>query len=206
MYLPELTRRASQRDSALNELRVAFFFERNHFPVTAWRPIGEPPKEGEFTIAFPTGESIFVEVKSPGWEMELSQAQRLAGRTKEPKYQNGEGHMIANEEAIVFAIDKAYPKYSASQRNLLVVADDLFVSLEHGTEIWADAALYDPRREGKFANAACSRLGGVGLFWWSSQRDQMHYEMPLYINAHTEQSCALPAVFVQAFHGKTLDG
>jgi hypothetical protein len=203
MYLPELTRRASQRDSALNELRAAFFFDKNGFPVTEWRPVGEPPKEGEFAIRCPSGESIFVEVKSPGWEMELSQAERLAGRTKEPKYQNGEGLMIANEDAITFAVEKAYPKFSATTSNLLVVADDLFVSLEHGTEIWADAALYDPRRGGKFTSSSYERLGGVGCFWWSSKSDQMQYEMPLLVNPLVLPSCALPSVFVQEFRGRT---
>jgi len=202
MYCPELTRRASQRDSALSELRVAFFFDRSGFPVSEWRPLAEPPKEVEFAIGCASGDTIFIEVKSPGWEMELSQAERLAGRTKEPKYQNGEGRMFANNEAITFAVDKAYPKFSATHSNLLVVADDLFVSMEHGTEWWADAALYDPGRGGKFTSTTYERLGGVGCFWWSRKAGQMQYEMPLFVNPLVLSSCALPSVFVQAFHGR----
>lgn len=204
MYLPELTRTANQRDSAVSELRVAFYFDRNSFRVSEWRPVGEPPKEGEFAITGPNAESIFVEVKSPGWEFELDQSERLAGRTKQPKYINGEGRSIANDEAIVFAVNKAYAKFAANRPNLLVIVDDLFVSLEHGTDIWARAALYS-QPEGKFASAEHARLGGVGCFWFRTDHQTVWYEMRLFVNAHATPECRLPESFVSAFKGVVLD-
>ena len=203
MYLSELTGPSNQRDSALSELRVAFYFDRNGFRVTEWRPVGEARKEGEFAIACPSGESVFVEVKSPGWEFELGQAERLAGRTKHPKYIDGEGRSLANDEAIVFAVEKAYPKFAATRHNLLVVVDDLFVSLEHGTDMWARGALYN-QPEGKFTSSACERLGGVGCFWWATDYKNVWYEMPLFLNHHAAAECKLPGEFVKAFHGVIL--
>jgi hypothetical protein len=205
VYLPELTGRStSQRDSALSELRVAFYFDRNGFRVSDWRPVGNPPKEGEFTIVGPDGESIFVEVKSPGWESELSQAERISGRTKQEKYLNGEGRTAANDEAITFAVDKAYGKFSDRLRNLLVVVDDLFISLRHGTDSWARAALYNPHRKGRFTSPSNDRLGGVSCFWWETNDRDVRYEMPLFVNPYALAPCSLPSVFVEAFHGRSL--
>lgn len=44
-YLPELHGGHSQRDSALMELRVAFYFHRNDFPIKEWRPVGNSGRE-----------------------------------------------------------------------------------------------------------------------------------------------------------------
>jgi hypothetical protein len=46
---------------------------------------------GEYLIDTPEGQHVFVEVKSPGWEGELSDEERTAGRAKQPKYQQEEG-------------------------------------------------------------------------------------------------------------------
>ena len=89
--LGELRGTTSQRDSALAELRVAFFMDRNGFRLSAWKPRGAGLRQGEFCIKCPPDDELFVEVKSPGWESELSQTERLAGRTALPKYQHGEG-------------------------------------------------------------------------------------------------------------------
>jgi hypothetical protein len=92
-----------------------------------------------------------------------------------------------------------------------VVVDDLFVSLEHGTNIWAAAALYNRRclREGnlppgKFATPAYSRLGGVALFWVVTKRETVSYEMKLFTNPFALQSCSLPPAFTWAYHGTAL--
>lgn len=108
---------------------MAFYFHRNRFPINCWKPTGRPPKEGEFCIACAcaSGREIFVEVKGPGWESELSSEERLAGRTEKPKYIDGEVHFVSSFEPIVMAVDKAYPKFPDATANLLVIADDLFV-------------------------------------------------------------------------------
>lgn len=201
MYLPELTGRTpSQRDSALAELRVAYFLERNGFTVSEWRPVGLPPKKGEFVVRCPSGAEVFVEVKSPGWEGELTQEQRLSGRLSEPKYINGEVRYADNSQAIGFAVDKAYPKFPPSRHNLLVVADDLFLSMEYYPSMWARRGLYDSP-DGKFATSAFERLGGVGLFWVKQDRQTIWYEMPLFLNPFATDAARLPLDFAQAFRG-----
>lgn len=56
-----------------------------------WEPLGNDGARGEYSVAHEGEDSIFVEVKSPGWEGELGLEERLAGRTKKPKYIVGEG-------------------------------------------------------------------------------------------------------------------
>ena len=196
---------ASQRDSALAELRVAFFLDRNGFRLTEWKPRGADQKEGEYCIGCPSGQDMFVEVKSPGWESELSQAERLAGRTKSPKYINAEARFFDSAKPIRFAVTKAYLKFAADRKNLLVVADDLFMGLDHRPDFSAQRALYasnaDPDQTGCFTNSSYERLGGVGIFWARKFENQpIEYGMRLFINPYAV-SCALPSDFVHAFRG-----
>jgi hypothetical protein len=48
---PQLNGRAMTRNSALAELRVAYYFDRNQFHVAEWEPFGDGLKRGEFSIA-----------------------------------------------------------------------------------------------------------------------------------------------------------
>ena len=204
MYLPKLiTGQSRQRDAALGELRVAFYFHRNDFRIAEWCPSGEGSTKGEFTLECPTGEAIFVEVKTLGWESEVSQEARVAGRTTQPKYVSGEGLVIANDQALKSAVERAYPKFSSSRRNLLVVLDDLFLPMRYLTDTWARAALYRPS-QGKFTTTSHQRLGGVGCFWRNEFRGEVWYDMPLFVNPNALPSCALPDVFALAFHGRVL--
>jgi hypothetical protein len=203
--LGDLRGSASQRDSALAELRVAFFLDRNGFRLVDWKPRGAGVKEGECSVACPSGHDIFVEVKSPGWESELQQAERLSGRTRLPKYINAEARFIDSAAAIRFAVTKAYPKFAANRKNLLVIADDLFVGFEHRPDFAADRALYarhvEPEKKGYFTDSTYERLGGVGIFWvCKTEGGPVGYDMRLFINSHAASS-ALPSDFVQAFHG-----
>src|SRR2546426_4035945 len=43
-YSGDLTASRNQRDSALAELRVAFYLDRNQFRIVEWKPVGLPPK------------------------------------------------------------------------------------------------------------------------------------------------------------------
>ncbi len=168
-FLPRLkTNRKNQRDEALNELRVGSFLHRNGFPIVAWEPAGLRGKVGEYSVGAAEGSTIFTEVKSPGWESELGQAERLAGRMKLPKHINGECRPFANWEGIRKCVAKAYPKFSPTQPNLLVIADDLFVSL-HRSQWQTEVALYFNgnsygNETGHFSSRAYANLGGLGVF------------------------------------------
>ena len=199
-YLGALTASSSQRDSALAELRVAFYFRRNSFRIAQWRPVGLPPKEGEFMVQGPSGLQTFVEVKSPGWEGELSDTERKTGRTQQPKYINAEARIIAPWERIQFAVDKAYEKLLPTQPNLLVIADDLFVSLQHRIDFNANLALYALHNHGRFTTQSFEKLGGVGIFWVETARE-VSYDMKLYLNPHLLNATALPEDLQLAFHG-----
>jgi hypothetical protein len=125
-FLPRL--RARERDGALAEARAGFFFHRNGFRIIRWEPEEVHNHPGDLDIQWRTSEPIFIEVKGPGWEGELSEVERQAGRLNHPKYINAEGRAIAPAEHLLFAVSKALPKLSESRINLIVVVDDLFVS------------------------------------------------------------------------------
>jgi hypothetical protein len=191
-YLNKLRGNARQRNSALDELRAAFFVSSKGFPVVEWEPIGADNKEGEYTIRTPSGIDVFTEVKSPSWEGELSDEERASGRKQQPKYMHSEVRAIGPWKSIRFAVDKAYGKYLDTTPNLLVIADDLFVSLRHGTELHVGTALYDPRDGGYFTNASRENLGGVGVFWVTHDGSEILYTMKLFLNPHALPAVAIP--------------
>src|SRR6266851_3236712 len=81
-FVPRLESKDPQRDEALNELRIAHFFHHGGFSILQWDPPGLNGKVGEYLIDTPEREAVFIEVKSPGWEGELSVAERQAGRAR----------------------------------------------------------------------------------------------------------------------------
>lgn len=199
-YLGRLRGNARQRISALAELRVAFFFSRNGFRVVEWEPIGANNREGEFTIRTPAGTDVFVEVKGPSWEAELSHEERACGRKQMPKYLHGEVRSVGSWIDIRSAVDKAYGKFRSDTPNLLIIADDLFVGLEHGTGLNVGLALYEPRHGGHFTNTSRENLGGVGIFYIKHNDVEVWYEMKLFLNPHALPAVAIPEQFALAFN------
>jgi hypothetical protein len=192
------TERHTQRDAALNELRVALFFDRSGFPILKWDPPGLAGRVGEFSIVAREGCAVFSEVKSRGWESELSEAERLAGRTKLPKYLDGEGGAFANWEKMreCIASPKTYPKFASTQPNLLVIADNLFVGLLDA-ESQIEIALYDKRGKyggeiGYFASPIYSNLGGVAAFAAESRANGVEYHIKVYGNPYALSETNLP--------------
>lgn len=200
MYRKELRGRPSQRDSALEELRVANLLNQKGFMIVQWRPVGLTPKEGEFLIRGPDAAEILVEVKSPGWESEISEEERRAGRLKQPKYLGTDAFYANSGAGVRFAIEKAYPKFDPTRRNLLVVADDLLFPLGHESSFWARDALYWD--DGKFTSNAYENLGGVGFLAKQQRNERAWAEMRLFLNPYALMP--LPATFVQTFEGCVL--
>src|SRR5438034_6559839 len=95
-FLPRLT--AIEWQGALEEARTAFFFFRNGFRITAWEPRAVPTRPGDLEIQWQDTESIFVEVKGPGWEGELTPEQIRAGRARKPKYIQAEARAVGPVE------------------------------------------------------------------------------------------------------------
>jgi hypothetical protein len=148
-FLPRLCARESERDGAMAEARAGYFFTRNGFRILVWEPEEVANHPGDLEIQWRASEPIFVEVKGPGWEGELSQEALDSGRQRLPKYIQGETRSVDPTERVAFAIGKAVPKLAANRVNLIVVADDLFISpTEIPTSLLnsrVQRALEDPR-------------------------------------------------------------
>src|SRR5947209_5244263 len=181
-YFCDLTASKRQRNAALAELRVAHHLDQSGFEIVEWKPIGLVPKEGEFLIRSASGVETFVEVKGPSWQSELSDDEIKAGRTEQDKVLYLEARSVAPWGAIQFAVKKAYEKFAPGIPNLLVIADDLFVSLQHGTEIMASMALYEKHYQGRFTTPDYEKLGGAGIFWMEPSGGRVRYTMRLFLN------------------------
>ena len=200
-FIPRLESKNTQRDEALDELRVAYLLHHSHFPVVQWEPPGLNGKVGEYLIGTPEGQHVFVEVKSPGWEGELSDEERNAGRAKQPKHQQGEGGAFGNWQPLkrCIASSRTYPKFSPTQPNLLIVADDLKMPLQESLD-HVEIALYaDHDRYGEmgyFTSARFENLGGVGVFRALSLAfsavHSVEYEFKLFDNPFALPSVKLP--------------
>ena len=127
-FLPRLQAREREMQAALAEARAGFFFCRNGFRILGWAPEEVSGRPGDLEIQWLDTEPIFVEVKAPGWESELTQRERLGSRKDLPKNINLEPRAIAPHERVVYAVLKALPKFAENRANLVVVHDDLFVS------------------------------------------------------------------------------
>lgn len=199
-YLGLLAGTASQRDAALAELRVAFFFRRNGFRISGWRPVGANNRDGEYLLRGPAGVDVFTEVKGPGWESELSKEEINRGRQRQKKHLYCEPRATQPYRAIRLSVDKAYGKFPPDTPNLLVIVDDLFISLAEGTNEFANAALYDVGGGGYFTTADYQNIGGVGVFWVAFNDDEIWYELRLFLNPQAT-ACALPEDIAKGFHG-----
>lgn len=127
-FLPRLRAREREMTSALAEARAGFFFHRNGFRILRWEPEEVCGHPGDLDIQWGETDPIFVEVKGPGWEGELTEAERKARRKELPKYIDAESRLIAPLNPVFYAVNKALPKLAERRSNLVVLVDDLFVS------------------------------------------------------------------------------
>jgi hypothetical protein len=199
-FVPNLEARNKQRDKALNELRLAYLLDSLDFPVLQWDPLGLNGKVGEFLLDSPEKTPIFTEIKSPGWESELSPAEIKAGRALQPKYTGLGGGAVGNWKAVhrCIASPKTYPKFTSSQSNLLIVSDDLKVPLQN-TLFQVEAALYGEKRfygeDGYFTTSRFENIGGLGIFSAFSGVPSrgLEYEYIVFENPHALPTTKLPA-------------
>ena len=119
---------AREREGTFAEARTAYFFSRNGFQVLRLEPEEVKGRPGDLEIQWLNTEPIFVEIKGPGWEAELSTDQLKAGRQHQPKHIHLEARAVDPVGPTLWAIDKALPKLSPTRCNLVVLMDDLFIS------------------------------------------------------------------------------
>jgi hypothetical protein len=89
---------------------------------------------------------------------------------------------------------------------LLVLADDLFVSLAHLPEVFVARPLYS--RDGYFADRRYERLGGVGIFSFDKEvgKRTVGYHMRLFLNPNALPATTLPPEMREVFKGEILVG
>ena len=119
---------ARELPGALAEARTGFFFHRNGFRILEWQPEAVPGRPGDLEVQWRDTPAIFIEVKGPGWEGELSPAEIADGRQHGEKYINAEARSVGPISSMVYAMEKALPKLNPDRSNLVVVVDDLFIS------------------------------------------------------------------------------
>ena len=207
-YLTRLKGPKERRDEAFSEIAVAYFYGvKCGLPILEWEPQGEAGKAGEFVVADGFGQGIFVEVKSPGWEDEIAKAEGQGSpRLLQPKYIHAEARSTGPWASVRHAVRKAYPKMPATMPTLLVVKDDLMVSLHDWGRLVMDIALYAPKlptstsgysaEDGPFANRDYERLGGVVVFTVDLPAQGMRYRFSLFDNPYALESVAVPRGFL----------
>jgi hypothetical protein len=198
IFKPKLeARRNTQRDEALNELRIAYLLHHGGFPIVQWEPPGLNGKVGEYLVGTLEARNVFVEVKSPGWEGELSEEERRAGRGRQPKYRRAENFAVGNWKSLqkCIASEKTYPKFTPSQPSLLVVADDFKFSLNDSLN-QVEIALYAGHKGygelGYFTSARFENLGAVGIFEASSAGREVEYEFQVFANPFALHDTKVP--------------
>ncbi len=191
------TPRNKQSYAALSELRVALFLHRSGFPIMAWEPPGNNGKVGEYSVMTPEGYAVFTEVKSRGWESELTQEELDSGRTKLPKYLDNDRASYANWKGMRDCISAAYSKFTPSEPNLLVIADNFFVSLARKDTWQINVALFATHdrygeEPGYFATAAHQNLGAVAVFAAEVSDFSVEYRFQIFQNPCALVETAIP--------------
>ncbi len=197
-FIPRLTKmNNSKRDEALAEISSAYLLDNElNFVVIGWEVPTKNNKNVDFVIKGKSDE-IFCEVKSPGWEGELSKKEILEGRKDQSKYKHLEWRSFAHWKNIRYAIKKAYPKFLSNCKNLVIIQDDLFVSiLDFPTKIPIDIALYEEtgqynNEKGYFSNSDYENVGG-SLFIDINPTNSKKYKIKFFPNENSKIPFIVP--------------
>jgi len=187
----------SKRDEALTEISSAYLLENElNFVVTGWEVPTKNNKNVDFVIEKKANE-IFCEVKSPGWEGELSKKELMGGRKDQPKYKHLEWRSFAHWRNIRYAIKKAYPKFLSNCKNLVIIQDDLWVNiLDFPTDIQIEIALFEDQsvynnEKGYFVNSDYENVGGI-LFIDINPTNSKKYKIKFFPNENSKIPFAIP--------------
>lgn len=128
--LPRLRGDARDRSAVLGELLAAFCLHRRGFKILGRDPVGRDKKVGDWSGGSRGEPPLFVEVKAPGREAELSEGERKQGRKALGKYVDPETRCVAPFDVLMDVIGRhAARKLLANTPNLIVTVDTLFVSI-----------------------------------------------------------------------------
>ena len=164
--------RIKERDGALGEIRAAYTMEiKLKYPVIKWEEKTAGNQNVDFVINS-GDDDIYCEVKTPIWESELTQKERLSGRKDKPKYIQGEGRWVATWKNIRKAIEKSGPKFLPNCKNLVILTPDLLVNPSINLNIGIDPDIYTAlflsvkvqgynNEKGYFTNKDYENIGGI---------------------------------------------
>lgn len=187
-YLPVLKGKLSQRNGALAEAIVAFFFHRNGFSILSWEPKGASDNLGEFEIQWKNTQPIFVEVKGPRWEGELEDDEKFGPRRGQPRYIDAEARWVDPVQKVISAAEKAAPKFLPDKPNLLVVAGYLlFLS---PSDLPRD--IVEPKLSHALSDQKFSNIGGIMIFDIYYGLRGIEYPMVFVENPNAEPLCVIP--------------
>lgn len=125
-----------KRDAFLGEIKSIYycykFLKGKNFKI-------EPKSLIDFEYE-KNGVKFFVEVKSPNWHGEIFKDDSLTGeykkkRKRQPQYISGEGRFFSPRDAIEDSIKNALHKFKKNQKNILMIAPNMFVPL-HNSPKW----------------------------------------------------------------------
>ena len=186
-FLPKLQDDARARDKALAEVRIAFFLSRNGFEIVKWEPLtGIGGYQGEYSVQWNDGPEVMVEVKAPDWQGELNEVEQRGDRKILGKYVDGEVRSVNSLAQPADVIRrKAVPKLTGTQPNLVVIADDLFISPVTSPCLGGriDALLAEPKN---------NVVGGVMLFRATEERSEIEYSIRFFPNPNASPVCRIP--------------
>lgn len=200
-YLPRLIKvTKAMRDETLAEIVSAYILEIVlGYTIVNWEEKTVGNKDVDFVIKDGI-DRICCEVKSPGWESELTQKELKKGdqgRRGKPKYLPHEFRAIAPWKNIRHVIKKAYPKFLPNSKNLIIVKDDLYVSiLDFPTKTYIDIALYEEtghynNEMGYFANSDYENVGGI-LFIDINPTSSKKYKVKFFPNENSKIPFSIP--------------
>lgn len=167
-FIPRLTKMDSRKiNEVLAEMSSAYLLESIlNLKVTGWEMPTSSDKNVDFTIDL-NSEEVYCEVKSPSWQSELSEKEKLGNRKVQEKYKKNEVRFFGHWKNISYAIKKAYPKFLNNCKNLVIINDNLFVGiLDFPNDTAIRIALYNNSIayggiKGAFINNDYENIGGV---------------------------------------------
>jgi hypothetical protein len=199
-YVSRLKRGRDQCAIAFNEIAVAHFLATEcGMGILGWQPPGAANTQGEFLVGLDANQPIFVEVKSPRWQAEIAQADDRDPRLMMPKYPGVETRSTNPWASVEHAVEKAHRQMPDSIPTLLVIIDDLLVSLADWAAQVHDIGLYTPKsglkpEGGPFADDRYDRLGAVGVLKVIADIpfQGVGYRFALFENPHARPTAVLP--------------
>lgn len=187
-FLPRLTDDLRAFNAALAEVRAARVFDELGFRITNWEPPSPTGNPGDLEVTWPPSTAIFVEVKGPDWQSELSPSELRGERKGRGKWVDLEGRSVSPTDSAFDVIRRnALKKFTGLRPNLVVIVDDLFVSPAQARGV------IDEKVVEFFREPDVAVLGGILFITLDYVNGQIRYFVNFYENSQPLPTCQLPA-------------